>query len=314
MKLKRKDKIEKVIKSLKVHHKDLYINYFGNNPIDIEKHFSNEDNLKSFPPHGILEATELDYFLLIYLNDSVVGFYRITDLYFKGIIELHGSFSRHETFLIKSYFELTKLFVTQIFNLFPSKKIQTTVQNKNKSVIKFLNYLNFIYVAEDSINKDFHIYEKPFDMKIKIIKNQPQSGSYNTENYIYLEDGESKFDYDDKCFLENKSYHKNRRIIRITNFYEENNNKKSKSIYRRAISGNRNINLGTTKKNEIGLLRKDLILLNISQTDNANLKISRDIFCFFAFYIFNPSYAIRISLISLILGLLSVILAILSFL
>lgn len=314
MKLKRKDKIEKRIKTLKVQHNDLYINYCGNNPIDIEKHFTIEDNLKSFPPHGKLEATELDYFYYIYHSDSIVGFYRVTDLYFKGIIELHGSFSKHDTFLIKSYFELTKIFVSQIFILFPSKKIQTTVQNTNKSVIKFLNYLNFIYIGKDEIKKDFQLFEKPFDMKIKIIKNQPQSGNYDTVNYIYLEDGESKNDYDDKCFLENKSYHKNRRIIRITNFYEENNRKKTKSIYRKAISGNRNIKLGTTRKNEVGLLRKDLILLKISQTDNANLKISRDIFCFFAFYIFNPSYATRISLISLFLGLLSVILAILSFL
>jgi hypothetical protein len=108
MKLKIKDKIEKKIKTLKVQHNDLYINYCGNNPIDIEKHFTIEDNLKSFPPYGKLEATELDYFYYIYLNESVIGFYRITDLYFKGIIELHGSFSRHDTFLIKSYFELTK--------------------------------------------------------------------------------------------------------------------------------------------------------------------------------------------------------------
>ena len=235
-------------------------------------------------------------------------------MFFKGIIELHGSFNKHDTFLIKSYFELTKMFVSQIFISFPTKIIQTTVQDTNKSVIKFLNYLNFINVGKDKNKKNFLLFEKPFDMKIKVIKNQPQSGNCDTEKYIYLEDGESKYDYDDKCFLENKSYDKKRRIIRITNFYEEKNRKKTKSIYRKAISGNRNIRLGTTKKNEIGLLRKDLILLDISQTDNANLKISKDVFCFFAFYIFNPSYATRISLISLFLGFLSVVLAILSFL
>jgi hypothetical protein len=314
MKLKSKYKIEKFIKTLKVQHNDLHINYCGNNPIDIEKYFSVDDNLKSFPPNGKLEATELDYFYYIFHNNSVVGFYRVTDLFFKDIIELHGSFNKHDTFLIKSYFELTKLFVSTFFILFPTKKIQTTVHLSNTSVIKFLKYLNFIRIGVDSKKKDFIIFEKPLDMKVKIIKNQPKSDSYVTDKYIYLEDGESKFDYEDKCFLENKSYDKNRRIIRITNIYEENNRKKTKSIYRKAICGNRDLKLGTTKKNEIGLLRKDIILLNIKQTDNANLKVSNDLFCFFAFYIYNPNYATRISLISLLLGLLSVVLAILSFL
>lgn len=314
MKLKRKDKIEIIIKTLKVHHNDLHIDYCGNTPVDIEKYFSIEDNLKSFPPNGKLEASELDYFYYIFHNNSVVGFYRITDLYFKGIIELHGSFSMHNTFLIKSYFELTRIFVSQIFILFPKKKIQTTVQSENTSVIKFLNYINFICVGKDKAKNDFLLFEKPFDMKIKIITNQPQSNNYDKEKYIYLEDGESKFDYDDKCFLENKLYSKPHRIVRITNFYEEKNRKKKKSLYRKAISGNRNIRLGTTKKNEIGLLGKDLILLGISHNDNANIKISKNLFCVFAFYIFNPSYATRISLISILLGSLFTVLAILSLL
>lgn len=314
MKLKRKDKIENTIKTLKIQHNELYISYCGNNPIGIEKYFSKEDNLKSFPPDGKLEASELDYFYYIMYYETIVGFYRITDLFFKGNIELHGSFCKQNTFLIKSYFELTKVFVSNIFKAYPNKQILTIVQLNNKGVIKFLKYLNFIRVGQDKQKTEFVIFEKPFDMKVKIIKNQPKSNTLDVDNYIYLEDGESKSDYDDKCFLENKSFKKNRRIVRITNYYEENELKKSKSIYRKAICGNRNLALGTTKKNEIGLLRRDLILMDIKQTDNANIKISKDIFCFIAFYIFNPSYAIRISLISLFLGILSIVLAILSFL
>jgi|GEM_PF-5277198 len=312
MKLKKKYKIRNNIKAIKVYHNELSISYCDNYLIDIEKHFSTEDNIKSFPPNGKLDLSELDYFFYIFHNNTVVGFYRITDLFFKDIIELHGSFNKHDTFLIRSYFELTRIFVSKIFALYPSKKIQTTVKSSNSSVIKFLKYLNFIRIGVDRKNRDFLIFEKPFDMKVKIIKSQPKSDIYDTDKYIYLEDGESKFDYDDKCFLENKSYDNNHRIIRITNFYEENNRKKAKSIYRKAISGNRNIKLGSTKKNEIGLLRKDLIFLDSPHTVNANLKISKDVFCFFAFYIYNPNYATRISLISLLLGILSLILAMLS--
>lgn len=159
MKLKRKDKIAETIKHLKVKHNSLQINYCGKIPLDIEKYFTTEENLKSFPPEGKLEATELDYFYYIMHKSSVVGFYRITDLYFNGVIELHSSFSKSNTFLIKSYFELTRIFISQIFILFPEKKIQTTVKKTNKNVIKFLFYLGFSYVSKDD-NKDFLLFKK----------------------------------------------------------------------------------------------------------------------------------------------------------
>lgn len=164
MKLKRKDKIEKIIKTLMIQHNDLYLNYCDNEPIDIEKYFSIEDNLKSFPPLGKLEATELDYFYYIYHNESVVGFYRITDLYFKGIIELHGSFNKHNTFLIKSYFELTRLFVYNVLNMFPNSVINSCVHSENTRAIVFLNYLGFEFIEIDKSNNNFLIFEK---IKIK---------------------------------------------------------------------------------------------------------------------------------------------------
>lgn len=314
MKLKRKDRLENNVKTLKVQHNEMYIIYCGNNPVGIENYFSTENNLKSFPPDGKLKASDLDYFFYIMHHEKVVGFYRVTDLYFKGSIELHGSFCKQNTFLIKSYFELTKVFVSSIFKTFPNKQISTIVQLNNEGVIKFLNYLNFIRVGQDKQKKEFVMFEKPCDMKVKIIKTQSKSTTLDVNNYIYLEEGESKFDYDDKFFLDNKSFKKNRRIFRITNYYEEKGLKKSQSIYRKSISGNRNVCLGITQKNEIGLLRRDIILLNIKQTDNANIKLSKDLFCFIAFYLQNPNYAIRISLISLLLGILSIVLAVLSFL
>jgi hypothetical protein len=314
MKLRRKDKIENIIKNLKVQHNELYISYCGNNPIGIEKYFSNEDNLRSFPPDGKLKVSELDYFYYILYKESIVGFYRITDLFFKGSIELHGSFNKQNTFLIKSYFELTKIFVSNIFIVFPNKRILTMVQLTNKGVIGFLSYLNFIRIGKDKQNKNFTVYEKLYNVKVKVIKSQPNYSTLDIDNYIYLEAGESNFDYDDKCFLETKSFNKKHRIVRITNYYEENEVKKSQTIYRKAICGNRNPNLGITKKNEIGLLYRDLIKLNIKHFDNASIKISTDIFCFISFYIFNPMCAINISIILLFLGMLSIVIAIFNFL
>ena len=167
MKLKRKNKIEKVLNTLKVQHNDLFIKYCGKNPIDIENFFSNEDNSKSFPPNGILEATELDYFYYIYHKNSIVGFYRITDLFFNNEIELHGSFNKYDTFLVKSYFELTGLFVNSIQNIYPNSLVSSSVHKDNKKAIMFLEYLGFELVESDANNDKYLIFH------IKNIKPSP---------------------------------------------------------------------------------------------------------------------------------------------
>jgi hypothetical protein len=159
MKLKRKDKIEKVLKTLKVQHNDLYINYCGNYPIEIEKHFTLDDNLKSFPPNGKLEATELDFFYYILHKNSVVGFYRVTDLFFNNEIELHGSFNKYRTFLVKSYFELTRIFVTSVQNIFQNSIVSSSVYKDNKKAIMFLEFLGFELVEFDINNDKFLIFK-----------------------------------------------------------------------------------------------------------------------------------------------------------
>ena len=158
MKLKRKDKTKKVLNTLNVQHNDLLIKYCGINPIEIENYFTNEDNLKSFPPNGILEATELDSFYYIYHKNSVVGFYRITDLFFNNEIELHGSFNKYETFLVKSYFELTELFVNSIQNIYPNSIVRSSLHKDNKKAIMFLKYLGFDLVELDANNDKYLIF------------------------------------------------------------------------------------------------------------------------------------------------------------
>jgi hypothetical protein len=159
MKLKRKDNFEKVLKSLKVQHNDLCINYCENYPIEIEKYFTLKDNLKSFPPNGKLEATELDFFYYILHKNSVVGFYRITNLFFNNEIELHGSFNKYNTFLVKSYFELTRKFVADIQNVFHNSTVSSSVHMDNKKAIMFLEFLGFELVELDTNNNKFLIYK-----------------------------------------------------------------------------------------------------------------------------------------------------------
>jgi hypothetical protein len=296
MKLKVKDNTLEKIKTLKIKVNSLNIQFCEKGFFNPYKYFSSEDNLKSFPPNGKLKKTELDYFYYIYLNDNVVGFYRITDLYFSNKIELHGSFSLSNTFLIKSYFELTRLFVSQIFILFPAKKIQTVVNNSNKKVFRFLNYLNFIKIEGDENQKNYSLFEKPSDIKIKKIEFKPRlnSTSFNLQKYIYLDEFEKKLDYHDKCFYLNNLQNIFFRVIKISNTYFVNNKLKKKTIYRRVIHLDTSKKIGTITENQIGLLSRDIKLLNIKKTENSNLMISDNIFYLIPFFIFNPNMSKRI--------------------
>jgi len=152
--------------------------------------------------------------------------------------------------------------------------------------------LNFIPVGQKNEKTGFVIYKKPFDMKVKIINNQMDFKKMADDKSIYLKNAEFKFDNEDLCFLENYSFKKYRRIVKITNYYEENQLKKSKSIFRKVIYGNNENNSENIKKNEIGLQRKDLILLNVKHLENANIKISSNVFHFLLFYILNSKHSI----------------------
>jgi RimJ/RimL family protein N-acetyltransferase len=160
MKLKRREKTELLLSKLRIQHNNLHLHYFGNTPSGIETYFSIEDNLKSFPPHGKLEKTELDFFFYILHNNAVVGFYRVTDLFFNNEIELHGSFNKYNTFLVKTYFELTRLFVTNIQNTFTNSVVNSTVHRENKKAIVFLEYLGFEFAELDKSNDNFLIFKK----------------------------------------------------------------------------------------------------------------------------------------------------------
>lgn len=112
--------------------------------------FSHKENILNFPPDGIPSKTDIEHFLTIYKSEDICGFYRIIDLQFENKIELHGSFKSESNFLIKSYFELTEKFVSEVQDAFPEMKITSVVSASNKSVIKFLEFLKFEKQSEFS--------------------------------------------------------------------------------------------------------------------------------------------------------------------
>lgn len=135
-------KCRKQLSKLNISYGPLEMVYCSN-PQGIEQYFSREVNLISFPPDGVVRTTELDVFYTIKLGDSIVGYYKAVDLFFDGIIELHGSYDGPRTFLLKTYFLLTKKFVSVVQNTFPDKVITVLIDKSNTKVLKLLYWLKF---------------------------------------------------------------------------------------------------------------------------------------------------------------------------
>ena len=110
---------------------------------------------RSFPPDGVLINSEIEHYLDIRFENKLVGFYKITDLHFEQTIELHGSFAKTDTFLIRGYFELTKLFILKVSNDWPQFAIKSMV---NKSHYKVQNFLQFLNFTIEGIEGNYIIY------------------------------------------------------------------------------------------------------------------------------------------------------------
>lgn len=151
MKSERNRPIKANVEKLVLSYGELHIRLCNDTNV-ITEAISDEDARKSFPPDGKLVSSELDTFFLILLDHTIVGFYRIIDLFFDGEIELHGSFFRHDTLLNRAYFMLTVRFVDSIMRQYADKTICTTIAKDNIAVRKFLDFLGFVAkeVPDDS--------------------------------------------------------------------------------------------------------------------------------------------------------------------
>lgn len=121
---------------------------------ELKRIFTEEENKYNFPPDGKIIFSEIEYFLPIYFKNKLVGFYKVVDLHFEDEIELHGSFSLSQTFLIRDYFSFTKEFVSKIQHDFRDRKISSMTSFQNKKVLKFLEYLGFMAVEKNEENED----------------------------------------------------------------------------------------------------------------------------------------------------------------
>jgi hypothetical protein len=297
MKSKKTVSFESKLVNIELIHNLLSIKYIGKYPKGIEKIFVHEDNLKNFPPNGIFEPSDLDHFYYILLKDQVVGFYRVIDLFFSDTVELHGGFNKYESFIVRSYFELTKKFVSCILSSFPEKKICTVVHVEN------ISYLNFIRLKRSEESSNYVVYYKPCDVKIKIIESYSNCNIINTDSFIYLKENYKLDEFHDNCFFVNETKSFFDRFIKITNYFEINGKLKSVSIYRKVLSQNRFLSLGKIQKNELGLLIGDIKQLKVTNHDNANIKISQNLESYCAFYLFHPNLKLRISICVVLFGL-----------
>ena len=147
-------------------------------------------------------------------------------------------------------------------------------------------------------------------MKVKVIVSATSNKTYNPNDYVILQEGESKFDYIDQCFLENSVFANKSRFVCIS--YKVDKKTSRKRIYRMAVSGNRDTDYGSIKKNQIGLLRRDIHELKIKDLNNADIQVTACWLYRIPFYLLNPNYAVRISFIlggfSVLLGVLSLVL------
>jgi hypothetical protein len=118
--------------------------------------FNKADRLFSFPPNGNIARSEIEHYLDINYKNELVGFYKIIDLRFEHVIELHGSFSKPESFLVRSYFDLTKKFVAKVRLQWPGHSITSVIHKDNIKVKSFLSFLDFV---ETSFDENYVLYK-----------------------------------------------------------------------------------------------------------------------------------------------------------
>lgn len=118
--------------------------------------FNKTDRILSFPPDGNICRSDIEHYLDIHYKNQLIGFFKIIDLSFENVLELHGSFSKPESFLVRSYFDLTKKFVAKVRLQWPDHSITSVIRKDNVKVKSFLNFLGFV---ETSFEENYILYK-----------------------------------------------------------------------------------------------------------------------------------------------------------
>ena len=111
--------------------------------------FYKTDRILSFPPDGNICRSDIEHYLDINYKNQLIGFFKIIDLSFENVIELHGSFSKPESFLVRSYFNLTKKFILKVRSEWPDHVIKSVIHKDNSKVKSFLSFLNFVETSDN---------------------------------------------------------------------------------------------------------------------------------------------------------------------
>lgn len=151
--------LEEMVSAIQYHfrHHGIQMEYCES-PSGIEQYFTEDVRRASFPPDGIAKIFELDIFFLIKRENEVVGYYKAVDLFFDGVIELHGSYNGPNDFLVRRYFLLSKKFVHTVQKMFPKKQIRTIIKNDNVKIVRLLQWLQFERTMEQDATSPYISY------------------------------------------------------------------------------------------------------------------------------------------------------------
>jgi hypothetical protein len=99
--------------------------------------------LMHFQPDGIISLEGFDHLLAINYKQQLCGYYKVSIFDFSNEIELHAGISLNSPFLNRSYFQLTKQFVTAIAEQFPTYDISVWVDPQNSKIKPLLQFVGF---------------------------------------------------------------------------------------------------------------------------------------------------------------------------
>ena len=154
-----KREIEKsLLTQIKLRYKELNLSLLAD-PRNIGSYFSEDVCRKSFSGSVIADVCELDYYYLITSGEEVVGFFRAVDLYFDAAIELHGSYGYKNPSHMRSYFILSKMFIREVLNTFPDRKITSVANRNNKNAMHYIKWLGFVEVGDNNDATDMVNFE-----------------------------------------------------------------------------------------------------------------------------------------------------------
>jgi hypothetical protein len=121
--------------------------------------FSPEELIAHFPPRGFIFVESFDHLLGIHYQNKLIGYYKVSIFDFSKEIELHAGIVQLNPFLNRSYFVLTKKFVSEISKQFHGYQISLWVDQSNKKILCLLDFLGFEKTEEFTLNKQYINYK-----------------------------------------------------------------------------------------------------------------------------------------------------------